>query len=232
VRDLLVRVLLIESDRALNRTLKRGLEERGFTVDVACDGGEGEGRARNGDHDVFVLNLMLPDEGGLSLLRELRHDGERAPVFVLTPSGEVEDEVRGLGLGADQYLTIPFEPDELYARLGALVMRVRQAKQRVLRAHDLEIDTASRLVRRQGRRIHLTDREYALLEYMAQRRGRVVTRSMIWKDLYEGNDANTSNLIDVYIGYLRRKIDRGFEMPLILTRWGKGYLLRGDEAGA
>jgi DNA-binding response OmpR family regulator len=223
-----VRVLLIEDHKPLVRALKQGLEDEGFAVDVAFDGEEGDHKARTAEYDAIILDLMLPKEDGLSLLQRWRRAGMTTHVLVLTARGSIEDKVRGLDSGADDYLTKPFELEELLARLRALVRRRHQVKDPVLRIHDLEIDTAGRTVRRGGQAIHLTPREYALLEFLAFHRGKVVTRSMIWEHLYDDQDENTSNVVDVYIRYLRNKIDKGFDPPLILTRWGEGYLLRGD----
>ncbi|HEV3238738.1 MAG TPA: response regulator transcription factor, partial [Gemmataceae bacterium] len=144
--------------------------------------------------------------------------------------GMLEDRVRGLDIGADDYLTKPFELEELLARLRALIRRTHQAKDPVLRILDLEIDTAARTVKRAGQTIHLTPREYALLQFLAYHRGKVVSRTMIWEHLYDEYDENTSNVVDVYIRYLRNKIDKGFDPPLIITRWGEGYQLRTEEA--
>jgi DNA-binding response OmpR family regulator len=223
-----VRTLLVEDNRPLVRALKQGLEEEGFAVDVAYDGEEGAYKARTTEYDVIVLDLMLPKEDGLSLLQRWRRAGIKTHVLVLTARDRIEDKVRGLDLGADDYLTKPFKLEELLARLRALVRRGHQVKDPVLRVHDLEIDTATRSVKRGGRTIALTPREYALLEFLAFHRGRVVSRSMIWEHLYDERDESTSNVVDVYIRYLRNKIDKGFEPALILTRWGEGYLLRGD----
>jgi DNA-binding response OmpR family regulator len=224
-----MRVLLIEDHKPLVRALRQGLEEEGFAVDIAYDGEEGDFKAGCADYDVVILDLMLPKEDGLSLLQKWRRKGMKTHVLVLTARGGIEDKVRGLDLGADDYLTKPFELEELLARLRALIRRGHQVKDPVLRVHDLEIDTAARTVKRAGQPIHLTPREYALLEFLAFHRGKVATRSMIWEHLYDEQDESTSNVVDVYIRYLRNKIDKGFDPPLILTRWGEGYLLRGDE---
>jgi DNA-binding response OmpR family regulator len=224
-----VRALLVEDHKPLVRALKQGLEEEGFAVDVALDGEEGGYKGESADYDVIILDLMLPKVDGLSLLQRWRRKGIKTHVLLLTARGTTEDKVKGLDLGADDYLTKPFELEELLARLRALIRRGHEIKDPILRIHDLEIDTAGRTVKRSGQAIHLTPREYALLEFLAFHRGRVVTRSMIWEHLYDEHDENTSNVVDVYIRYLRNKIDKGFENPLILTRWGEGYMIRGDE---
>jgi DNA-binding response OmpR family regulator len=224
-----VRVLLVEDHKPLVRALKQGLEEEGFAVDVSYDGEEGDYKARTAEYDVIVLDLMLPKIDGLSLLQRWRRDGLKTHVLVLTARGNVDEKVRGLDLGADDYLTKPFELEELLARLRALIRRGHEVKDPVIRVHNLEIDTSTRTVKRAGQAIHLTPREYALLQFLAFHRGRVVSRSMIWEHLYDEHDESTSNVVDVYIRYLRNKIDKGYDPPLILTRWGEGYLLRGEE---
>src|SRR6516165_5670989 len=227
-----MRVLLVEDHKPLVRALRQGLEEEGFAVDVAYDGEEGDFKARTAEYDVIILDIMLPKEDGLSLLQRWRKDDLNAHVLVLTARGGMEDKVKGLDLGADDYMTKPFELEELLARLRALIRRGHQVKSPLIRVHDLEIDTASRTVKRAGQAIHLTPREYSLLEFLAFHRGKITTRSMIWEHLYDDRDETTSNVVDVYIRYLRNKIDKGFEPPLILTRWGEGYMLRGDETPA
>jgi DNA-binding response OmpR family regulator len=225
-----VRVLVVEDHKPLVRALKQGLEEEGFAVDVSYDGEEGDYKARTAQYDVIILDLMLPKLDGLSVLQRWRRDGLKTHVLVLTARGTMEDKVRGLDTGADDYLTKPFELSELLARLRALIRRGHEVKDPVIRTHDLEIDTSTRTVKRAGQQIHLTPREYALLQFLAFHRGRVVSRSMIWEHLYDEHDESTSNVVDVYIRYLRNKIDKGYDPPLILTRWGEGYLLRGDDA--
>jgi DNA-binding response OmpR family regulator len=225
-----VRILLVEDHEPLVRALKRGLEEEGFAVDAAKDGEEGDYKARSSSYDVIILDVMLPKEDGLSLLKKWRRNGLKTHVLMLTARGTIDDKVKGLDLGADDYLTKPFDLEELLARLRALVRREHEVKDPVLRIHDLEIDTSARTVKRAGAAIHLTPREYALLQFLAFHQGKVVSRSMIWEHLYDEHDENTSNVVDVYIRYLRNKIDKDFEIPLILTRWGEGYMLRGPEA--
>jgi DNA-binding response OmpR family regulator len=224
-----MRVLLVEDHKPLVRALRQGLEEEGFAVDIAMDGEEGDFKARSAEYDVIVLDRMLPKQDGLSLLQRWRREGIKTHVLVLTALGGIDDKVKGLDSGADDYLTKPFELEELLARLRALIRRGHQEKDPVLRVHDLELDTSARTVKRAGHPIHLTPREYSLLEFLAYHRGKVATRTMIWEHLYDEQDESTSNVVDVYIRYLRNKIDKNFDPPLILTRWGEGYMLRGED---
>ena len=224
-----MRVLLVEDTQAILRAIRQLLEEEGFAVDVAIDGEEADVKCNTTSYDVIVLDIMLPKVDGLTLLKRWRQKGITTHVIMLTARTTLQDKVTGLNTGADDYLAKPFEPTELLARIRALIRRGHQVKDPVLRCYDLEIDTAARTVRRAGQVIHLTPREYALLEFLAFHRGKVVTRSMIWEHLYDEYDENTSNVVDVYIRYLRNKIDKSFDPPLILTRWGEGYILRGDD---
>jgi DNA-binding response OmpR family regulator len=150
-------------------------------------------------------------------------------VLMLTAKGALSDRVTGLDSGADDYLAKPFDFEEVYARVRALIRRGHQKKDPLIRVHDLTLDTSSRSVARGGKKIPLTPREYALLEFLAFHAGSVVTRTMIWEHLYDEYDENTSNVVDVYIRYLRNKIDKGYDLPLILTKWGEGYMLRGSD---
>jgi DNA-binding response OmpR family regulator len=225
-----VRVLLVEDHKPLVRALRQGLEEEGYAVDVAYDGEEAHHKASTVEYDAVVLDIMLPKVDGLTLLQRWRKAGKKTHVLMLTARDQLDDKVKGLDTGADDYLTKPFELEELLARLRALVRRGHEVKDPIIRVFDLEIDTAARSVKRAGQAIHLTPREYGLLEFLAFHRGRVVTRTMIWEHLYDEHDESTSNVVDVYIRYLRNKIDKGFDPPLILTRWGEGYQLRADEA--
>jgi DNA-binding response OmpR family regulator len=226
---LAMRILIVEDNKTLAGALKQGLEEERFAVDLAYDGEEADYKARVNEYDVIVLDLMLPKVDGWTLLKRWRERGLTTHVLILTARGSTEEKVHGLNLGADDYLAKPFQFEELLARIRALVRRKHQVKNPIIRIYDLEIDTAARKVKRGGKVIHLTPREYALLEFLAFHRGRVVTRPMIWEHLYDEHDENTSNVVDVYIRYLRQKIDKGFEPPLILTRWGEGYMLRSEE---
>jgi DNA-binding response OmpR family regulator len=226
-----MRVLLVEDHKPLVRALRQGLEEEGFAVDTAFDGEEGNFKAQSSTYDVIILDIQLPKKDGLTLLHEWRRKGLETHVLLLTARDTTGDKVKGLDLGADDYLTKPFQLEELLARLRALVRRAYHVKDPILRAYDLEIDTAARTVRRSGKDIHLTPREYDLLHFLALHQGKVVTRSMIWEHLYDEFDENTSNVVDVYIRYLRNKIDKDFQPPLILTRWGEGYMLRPETPG-
>jgi DNA-binding response OmpR family regulator len=224
-----MKILLAEDYYPLARALKQGLEEEGYAVDWAKDGEEANVKARGVPYDVIVLDLMLPKKDGLTILKEWRRQGIKTHVLVLTAKDTTDDKVAGLDTGADDYLTKPFQLEELMARVRALIRRSHQVKDPVLRVFDLEIDTVARTVKRGGQAIHLTPREYALLQFLAFHRGKVVTRSMVWEHLYDEYDENTSNVVDVYIRYLRTKIDKGFDPPLILTRWGEGYMMRAEE---
>jgi two-component system copper resistance phosphate regulon response regulator CusR len=223
-----MRILVVEDNQALLKSVKKGLTEESFAVDTAVDGEEGLYLAGVNDYDVVVLDLMLPKIDGWTVLREMRAKGLSTHVLVLTARDAPEDKVRGLDLGADDYLTKPFRFEELLARVRALVRRRYQAKNPRLLVEDLEIDTASHAVRRAGTDILLQPKEYALLEYLAHRAGEIVPRAAIWEHLYDWQDDTTSNIIDVYISRLRRKIDRPGLRPLFQTVRGEGYLLKKD----
>jgi DNA-binding response OmpR family regulator len=223
-----VRLLVIEDYKPMAMALKRGLQEEGFTVDVAFDGLEGKQKVAAAKYDAIILDLMLPKIPGLQLLEEWRQKGMKAPVMILTARGDMEDRVQGLNLGADDYMTKPFQMEELLARLRALVRRGHQVKTPVIRIYDLEIDTITKTVNRAGQPIQLAPLEYAILELLAFHRGEVLTRAIIWEHLFDELKEGTSHVVDEYISHLRAKIDHGFTPPLISTRWGEGYELRGD----
>ncbi|MBM4020573.1 MAG: response regulator transcription factor [Planctomycetes bacterium] len=220
-----MRVLVVEDYPPLQRALVKGLREAGFAVDATGDGEEGLWYASGSDYDVIVLDLMLPGVDGLSILKRLRRDGRAAHVLILTAKDTVADRVRGLDAGADDYLVKPFAFEELLARVRALARRAYCAKNPRLQVGDLCIETTAQRVTRGREAVHLTPREYALLEYLAVRAGQVVSRTDIWEHLYEFNSEADSNVVDVYIGYLRRKLERPGRPPLIHTVRGRGYLL-------
>jgi DNA-binding response OmpR family regulator len=220
-----MRLLVAEDHGPLARSLASGLREEGFAVDLTGNGAEASRWAGANGYDCIVLDVMLPDRDGWSILRQLRNDGSQSPVLLLTARDAIEDRVRGLNLGADDYLVKPFAWDELIARVRALVRRGHGQKSSLLRVADLEIDTSAKSVRRGGKTIVLSAKEYALLEYLAYRKGKVVSRADIWGHLYDQVDQASSNVVDVYIGYLRGKIDRDQDVKLIHTRRGLGYVL-------
>jgi two-component system OmpR family response regulator len=220
--------LVIEDYVPLAKSLGQGLREAAYAVDVASDGEEGLAFAQANPYDTIVLDLMLPKLDGLSVLRAVRANSQ-TPVLILTARDAVEDRVRGLDLGADDYLVKPFAFAELLARVRVLIRRRYQTAANTICVADLEIDTNARVVRRAGTNIVLSAREYALLEYLAARRGQVVARSEIWDHVYDFASDPSSNVIDVYIGYLRKKIDHEHALKLIRTRRGLGYSLGEDE---
>jgi len=221
----MMRVLLIEDYLPIQKSVAKGLREAGFAVDVTGDGEEGLWYAINNDYDVVILDLMLPAVDGLTILRRLRAEGRAAHVLILTAKDTVPDRVLGLDLGADDYLVKPFAFEELLARVRALARRAYQTKTPCLEISDLRIETTAQRVWRGGEEVHLTPREYALLEYLAMRSGEAVTRTDIWEHLYEFHSEADSNVVDVYIGYLRKKIERPGRPQLIRTLRGRGYSL-------
>ncbi len=220
-----MRVLIVEDYSPIRNSVSQGLQEAGFAVDKAADGSEGLWYAESNDYDVIVLDLMLPEIDGLTVLKKLRTCGSRTCVLVLTAKDQLEDRVNGLNSGADDYLVKPFAFEELLARVRTLVRRRYDVQDPLIRVGDLEIDTASRTVKRGERTIALTFREYALLEYLAVRADQVVTRTDIWEHIYDFLSDSQSNVVDVYIGYLRRKIEGPGLAKLIHTRRGHGYVL-------
>jgi DNA-binding response OmpR family regulator len=224
-----MRSLVVGEERPLLRALQTCLREGGFQVDLAWENDDAKYKGGSIGYDLILLSLARAGEQGFSLLRTWRRGGISCPILVLSAAGSVAERVQSLDLGADDYLSRPFQCEDLLARVRALVRRTYRVPDAVLRVHDLEIDTSARTVKRAGRSIFLTPREFALLQFLAFHRGRVVTRSMIWEHIYDEHDETVSNVIEVYIRYLRHKIDKGFEPRLILTRWGQGYMLRGDD---
>jgi DNA-binding response OmpR family regulator len=226
--EVIMRLLVVEDHPQLARSLASGLREDGYAVDLTFDGKEAARLVRDNPYDAVLLDLMLPGLDGLAILRQMRSAGNDTPVLCLTARDGLEDRVQGLDLGADDYLVKPFEWDELLARLRAVIRRANRQTSSLLAIADLEIDTASKLVRRAGQTIALSAREFALLHFLAMRHGRVVSRAEIAGHIYDQHDEAGSNVVDVYIGYLRNKIDRPFEPKLIHTRRGHGYVLSAD----
>ena len=227
-----MRILVVEDEPGIASFIRQGLSEAGYAVDVASDGEEGLDYALAAPYDLLVLDILLPKMDGLRLLRELRERGMRMPVLLLTARDTVEDRVQGLDSGADDYLVKPFAFPELLARVRALLRRPPLQSNPVLRVGDLELDTVRREVRRAGRRIDLSPREFSLLEYLMRHPNQVLTRTQIAEHIWNFDFYAESNVVDVYIGYLRRKIDRGFDRPLIHTVRGVGYRLSAEEEDA
>ncbi len=220
-----MRVLVIEDYEPVRQSIVQGLSEAGFAVDATGDGTEGLWYAGSGDYDVILLDLMLPGTDGLTILQKLRTQGNPVHVLVLTAKDTLDDRLRGLNLGADDYLVKPFALAELLARVRALIRRNYAAKSPVIRIADLDVDTNTQRVARAGRSIELTAREYAVLEYLAHRRGEPVTRTALWEHVYDFEAEPNSNVIDVYVGQLRKKLEEGGLSRLIHTRRGVGYVL-------
>jgi len=220
-----MRILLIEDYLPLQKSLAKGLREAGFAVDVSGDGQEGFWYAMSNDYDVIILDIMLPKLDGLSILKQLRAKNKNNHIIILTAKDTLDDRIKGLDLGADDYLVKPFAFEELMARLRAMVRRRYEHKCPDINIDDLHIDTAFHRVWRGNDEIILTPREYMLLEYLAMHAGQVVSRSDIWEHIYEFNSEASSNVVDVYIGYLRKKIEKESTPPLLRTVRGQGYIL-------
>ena len=224
-----MRILVIEDEPGIAQFVKQGLSEAGYAVDVVYNGRKGLDYALAADYDAVVLDIMLPQMDGLQLLRTLRARGRKMPVLLLTARDAVDERVRGLDAGADDYLVKPFAFAELLARLRALLRRPPLQTETVVRVADLALDTARHEVRRAGRLIDLSPREFALLEYLMRHPQQVLTRTQISEHVWNFDFYSETNVVDVYIGYLRRKIDRGFQPPLIHTVRGVGYRLSVED---
>ena len=222
-----MRILIAEDDEALAKFVRQGLEAEHYTVEVFSDGEQARTAAIDGDYDVIILDLNLPKLDGISVLRQLRLKKPTLPVLVLTQRTRVEDRVQSLDSGADDYLPKPFSFSELSARVRALLRRSHLPSEAVLTVGDLKLDRVERRVERAGRRVELTTKEFALLEYLMRNAGRRVTRSMIIEHVWNLTFDTTTNVVDVYINYLRRKVDDGHPDKLIHTVRGVGYELNG-----
>ncbi len=223
-----MRLLLVEDEKKVAGFVKKGLEEEGYAVDLAADGKTGLELALDRVHDLIILDIQLPKMDGLSVLSALRREKVAIPVLLLTVRATIEDKVLGLDAGADDYLTKPFAFQELVARVRALLRRHTEAKHPLLRIADVTLDPARRIVYRGDQKIDLTTREFALLDYFMRNPGRVLTRTMIAEHVWDYDFDSETNVIDVYVNYLRTKIDSGRERKLIQTVRGVGYMLKAE----
>ena len=221
-----MRILVIEDEVKIAQFIKRGLKEEGYAVDVAIDGEEGHFMLSSNEYDVIILDLMLPKIDGLTLCRTLRKEGNQTPIIMLTAKDTVKDKVKGLDSGADDYLPKPFAFEELLARVRVLLRKKDSRVQTQLKVDDLVMDILTHKVTRADKEIDLTVKEYALLEYLMRNAGNIVTRTMISEHVWDINFDTFTNVIDVYINYLRNKVDSGFDNKMIHTVRGKGYLLK------
>lgn len=223
-----MRALLVEDHQLMVRPLKEGLDRHGVAVDVALDRWIAGEMALTEEYDAIILDLMPLDDDQCQLIRSWRDRGLQSHIVMLVERRELEAGVAASSGEVDDYLAKPFPIGELIIRLKGLVRGGQRSRAKVLRIYDLELNLDTRAVQRGGRAIHLTPREFALLEFLARHQGQVMTRAMIWKHLYGEQEEKNSNVVDVYIRYLRNKIDRNSTPALITTCWGKGYMLRGE----
>ena len=227
-----MRILLVEDEARVAGFIARGLREQAYAVDRAADGDEAVYLASVNEYDLIVLDVMMPKKDGYAVCRELRAAGLRAPILMLTARDAVDDRVAGLDAGADDYLVKPFDFKELLARMRALLRRSGPPRPAVAQVADLTLDTASHAVERGGRRVSLTAKEYALLEFLMLHEGRVVGREQIAQHVWDDAFDPLSNVIDVYVKRLRAKVDAGFRPRLIHTRRGEGYILSAEAGTA
>jgi DNA-binding response OmpR family regulator len=218
-----LRILIIEDNPKIAGSMKKGLEQHGFSVDLCLTGFEGEDLAVSGAYDVILLDLMLPDRDGIEVCRNLRRRNVTSGIIMLTALSATLEKVNGLDAGADDYMTKPFEFDELLARIRSVLRRGEATESRVLRCDDLELDVYTRQAKRAGKPIELSNKEFALLEYLLRNPDRVLSRAQIGEKVWDMNFEPSSNVIDVYVASLRKKIDRGFARELIHTLKGAGY---------
>lgn len=223
-----MRILIVEDDSMMLDLLCRQMKHDGYSVDAVSNGNDALDHIDAADYDCVVLDIMLPLTDGLTVLRKARAKGISCPVILLTAKDTVSDRIAGLDAGADDYLVKPFSPGELSARVRALLRRKGGDKNVLLEAADLCVDTVSRKVTRAGTEIELTPKEYSLLEYFMRNKGRVLSREQIIEHIWNFDFDSDSNIIDVYIRFLRRKVDQGFDSKLIHTVWGTGYVLKAE----
>lgn len=218
-----MRILIAEDDQRVAGFLKKGLNEEQYAVDVCYNGEEALFQAQVNEYDLVILDVMLPKMNGFAVCRQIRQEGILTPILMLTARDQLEDKVKGLQEGADDYLTKPFAFEEFLARIKALLRRTQDYKTKTLTVGQLELDPVARKVNRNGKVITLTGKEYALLEYLMRNKGRIITQSMIIDHVWDMNYDGLSNVVNVYINHLREKIDKGFEQKYIHTIRGVGY---------
>ena len=221
-----VRILIVEDEKKVAHFIKKGLEEEHYAVDTAYDGETGLYLSEVNEYDLIVLDLMIPKIEGLEVLKRIRANRNNVPTLVLTAKDSVEDIVKGLDSGSDDYLTKPFEFVEFLARIRALLRREKTEKEPVLRIADLTLSLVTHKVMRRGKEIELTSKEYSLLEYFMRNPNKVLTRTMISEHVWDYHFDSLTNVVDVYVNYLRKKIDKGFEAKLIHTVRGVGYVMK------
>lgn len=227
--EVIMRILIIEDDVSMQKLLAKRLNEEGYASDSCYDGAEGLSYAMSTEYDCILLDLMIPKMNGLEVLKELRKAKSQAYILIMTALGAVEQRIQGLDSGADDYLVKPFALDELIARIRALIRRNQDVKGRYLQYCGLVIDTIAHHVERDNQNISLTLKEYALLEYLMRNQGIVLTRTQINEHVWDYSFFTESNVVDVYIRYLRNKIDKGFEKKLIQTIRGIGYTIKAED---
>jgi len=219
-------ILIVEDDYKITRFIKKGLEMEQYTVDTAYDGDEALDKIETNGYDLVILDIMLPKKDGVEVCKDMRKKRIETPVIMLTARDSIDDRVKGLDSGADDYLVKPFSFDELLARIRALLRREPQVKRPVLKIADLKLDPKTHEVTRSGKPLNLTSKEYRLLDYLMRRPSQVCTRTMIGEHIWGYNFMEKSNVIDVYMSYLRKKVDRGFNKKLIHTIRNVGYKIK------
>ncbi len=224
-----MRILVVEDEKKVSSFIKKGLEEESYAVDAAFDGEEGLNLATQGNYDLIILDVMLPKMDGLQLLEKLRAKRIPTPVMLLTARDTIEDRVKGLDTGADDYLPKPFAFTELLARVRALLRRASNSRAAVLKVDNLTLDPVSREVKRTGKKIDLTAKEYALLEFFMRNVGKILTRTVISEHVWDMNFDSSTNIVDVYVNHLRNKIELPGEKKLLHTVRGVGYVLKEVE---
>jgi heavy metal response regulator len=223
-----MRILVVEDEKKVASFLKKGLEEEHYAVDTAFDGEEGLALAHINEYDLIILDIMLPKQDGMEVLRRIRANGSTVPIMMLTAKDSTDEIISGLDSGSDDYLTKPFSFAELLARVRALLRRRVKGKTDLLKVSDLSLSLSTHQVKRGEKRIELTPKEYALLEYFMRNPNRILTRTLIAEHVWDYSFDSSTNVVDVYVNYLRKKVDRGFEKSLIHTIRGSGYMMR-DE---